>query len=592
MYEHAAIQLAAKRPVERLLRVAQGAEPADLVIEGAGLGDVYTAELLAGHSVAIKQGWIAYVGPDAEHTKGPATEVVDAAGRVLLPGLIDAHTHIAWMFSPVEFLKHVIPGGTTTIITETLEPYPVAGIDGLSDFLAALREQPVKLFATAPPMVSISRAAHGISVETLRRLLARGDVLGLGETYWQSVLQDPASLVPLLQETARCGKLAEGHSAGARGPKLNAYLACGISSCHEPIDAEQVLERLRLGLHVMVREGSIRRDLKAIARIRANGVDLRRLVLVTDGISPAELLDKGYMEYVLQRAVDVGFDPLAAVQMATLNPAEHFGLDAVVGGIAPGRLADLLLVPDLRTIRPELVVSNGRIVARHGKLLVSPRDHNWAPASRDTIHLPRPLEAADMAVRPPRGSGSARVRVIELVTDLVTREAEAVLQPTDGLLLPQPGNDLIKVAAIDRTLTPGKLFTGFVRGFGLHAGALACSAAWDTTCIVVVGADEADMAAAVNRIAALKGGAVVCRDNKILAELPLPVFGLISTRPLRRLQLEMQAVQDALAGLGVRLADPLLTLITLTGAAIPYLRICEEGLINLKDGRPRSLFID
>jgi adenine deaminase len=576
-----------------LMNVALGREIADLVIRDANVVNVYTGETLPAHTICVKGQWIAYVGPDEDGGFiGPATRVLDACGRTVIPGLIDGHTHIAGLYTISEFLKHVIPGGTTTIITETMETFSVAGYSGTADFLESLKDQPIKIFGLATPMVSISRSASGIGADTLQKLLKRDDVLGLGETYWQAVVQDPDSILPAFHQTLAAAKLLEGHTAGASGKKLAAYVAGGVSSCHEPINAEQVLSRLRQGLHVMVREGSIRRDLTEIAEIKDAGIDLRRVILATDGISPADLLERGYMEYVVQKAIDCGFDPVAAIQMATLNVAEHFRLDHLIGGIAPGKYADLVIIPDPSTIQAQVVVSNGTVVFEHGKLLKPPRRHEFSRKSRTTIHLPRDVTSADFLIAAPESRETVRVRVIEMVTDLVTAEKEMQVPVDHGRLSADPAADLVKIAAIDRTHSPGKTALGLVRSFGLKDGALACSAAWDSTDVVVVGTDEADMALAVNRIRFLQGGTVVTRAGAVLGELPLPVFGLISDLPLEDIARRLVQLKTVLKELGVMFPDPLLTLATLTGAAIPYLRICEEGLVNIKDGKARDLFVE
>lgn len=591
MRHNTGLTLLQNKDAHRLMRVALGHQPAQTAIVNARVVNVYTAEVLPGQTILIDGAWIAYVGEDRDFDLSQTNQVIDAAGKVIIPGLIDGHTHLAWFFSVPEFLKAAIPGGTTTIITETMESYPVAGYEGVCDFLASLADQPIKIFGTAPAGASTSQQTIGIRPKDLQRLLQRDDILGLGESYWQTVLQQPQRMLPALTETLIAGKRLEGHSAGARGRKLAAYAATGISSCHEPITAEEALARLRLGICVMAREGSIRRDLKNIAAIKDQAVDLRRLVLATDGIQPGELLENGYMEYVLQRALEYGFAPVTAIQAVTLNVAEHFGLDHLVGAVAPGRLADLVLLPDLTTIEPELVISNGKVVAKKGQLLVAPRPHRFASASYATIHLPGKLKADDFVLQLPTDHSRITVRIIDMATDLVTREIQEQYPVTTLERLPDPTCDLLKVAAVDRTHQPGRLFTALIRGFGLKAGAMACSAAWDTSTIIVVGASAADMATAVNRIATLQGGAVVAQDGAILAELPLPVFGLISEWPLGRLTQAVHQINQGAADLGVPFPDPLLSLVTLTGAAIPHLRICEEGLVNLRTGQTLTLWV-
>ena len=575
-----------------LMQVALGQQNADLVIINANIVNVYTGEVLENYAVSVMDKWIAYVGKNVADAIGPQTEVIDAKGQTVIPGLIDGHAHIAWMFTPSEFIKFAAARGTTTVVTETLEPYPVSGYDGIVDFLESLKDQPIKILTTAPAMASISSAARGISSEDLANLLARSDVIGLGESYWQSVLQDSELMLSNFEQTLKAGKTLEGHTAGASDKKLAAYVATGISSCHEPINADQVLDRLRLGLHILVREGSVRRDLEEISKIKDAGIDLRRLILSTDGVAPRDLLEKGYMEYVLQKAINCGFDPIAAIQMSTLNVAEHFSLDSAIGGIAPGRFADLVIIPDIKTIDAKLVLSSGKIIARKGKLTAAPRRHNFTAESLNSIRLPRSMKPSDFAITAGRDTADAQVRIINMVTDLVTAELEMSWPATGGELKANASQDVIKIAAIDRTHNPGKMTVGLIKGLGLKSGAMACSASWDTSDIIVVGTNDEDMAYAVNRIHQLQGAAIICKNEEILVELPLPIFGIMSDLSIEAIAERLEKIKNTAAELGISFPDPLLTLITMTGAAIPYLRICEEGMVNLKDGKIKSFFVN
>ncbi|MFH0996764.1 MAG: adenine deaminase C-terminal domain-containing protein [Pseudomonadota bacterium] len=578
-------------PLTSLIRVASGQEDADLAILNAGIVNVYSGEILDNCSVGIKGEWIAWVGDAPKNVDEAHTRVIDAGGKTVIPGLIDGHTHMAWLTNPADFLETVMKGGTTTLITETMETYPIRGSDGVKDFLAALQNQPIKIFTTAPAMASISGKTKGMPVEVLTDLLNQEGMVGLGESYWQAVIQEPGIFLPMFGRTLASGKLLEGHSAGASGKKLMAYVASGVSSCHEPISADEVLSRLRLGLYVMIREGSIRRDLVAISKIRDFGIDFRRLILVTDGATPEDLLHKGYMEFVVQKAIDCGFDPVTAIQMATLNVAEHFGLDALVGGIAPAKHADMLIIPDPASIIPEIVISRGKVVAENGQALVHSRRHVFSKQSLASVHIPEPLKPADFTIRSPEDSPFVRVRIIDLITELVTQELEMEMPVAGGEIQADTGKDIIKVAAIDRVHEPGKRFVGLIQGTGMKSGAFASSAAWDSSDIIVVGASDADMAIAVNRIREMQGGAVVCDGQKVLAELALPVMGIMADIPLAEMARQLDAIRTAIAGLGVHFSDPLLTLVTLTGAAIPYLRICDEGLVNLKNGKTTGLWI-
>ncbi|HKK91017.1 MAG TPA: adenine deaminase C-terminal domain-containing protein [Desulfobacteraceae bacterium] len=576
----------------RLMETALGKQAPDLVVENASLFNVYTGEIRRNSSIAVSSRRIACVGGKGDFPPGPETRVVDADHQTVIPGLIDGHTHLAWLATPCEFLGYAARGGTTTIVTETMEMYPAGGLEGVIEFLAALENQPVKILATAPAMASISRNALGISDSDLQQLLAREDIIGLGEAYWQTVLQNPDIFLAAYERTAEAKKSIEGHSAGARGRKLAAYTALGISSCHEPINRDQVLERLRNGIYTMAREGGVRSDLSEIAAITEQKVDLRRLCLVSDGITPEDLVSNGYMETILQKAIDQGFDPKDAVRMVTLNVAENFGLSGHIGGIAPGRYADMVIIPDMKNIQPSLVISSGRVIAENGVLSVPPRQHRWRPQARTSVHLPARVRASDFDVLldrdndhpPDNGRARVNVRVLELITDLVTKERVVAMDKKGKVLSRDRENDVLKVSAVDRRLSPGSLFSGFIKGFNLKKGAFAATGAWDTSNIVVVGENDRDMAFAVNRIKDLQGGVVVCSDETILAELPLPLFGLFSEDSIEAVAEKRKKINRTVRDLGAVSADPLLTLTTLTGAAIPYLRICEQGLVDVKTG--------
>jgi len=575
-----------------LMDTALGRRPADLAIVNANLVNVYTGEILPNQGVCVSGRWIAYTGEDPRTSIGRETRVIDAAGKTVIPGLIDGHTHISNPCLPSEFLRYVMKGGTTSLIAEMMEPYPVAGIDGAIDFAEALGDQPIKIFTTMPAMVSISHACRGIALDDLRILADRPETVGIGESYWQAVIQSPEVYLPALLETRRRGMVLEGHTAGASTRKLQAYTAMGITSCHEPVKPMEVLERLRLGVNVMLREGGVRKDLEVLAGILETGVDLRRVSVCTDSVAPDDLVSNGYLECVVQKAIDCGFAPMDAIRMATLNVAEHFHLDHLIGGIAPGRYADLVVIPDIRTIQAEWVVSNGRVIAEEGRLLIQPRRHPFSEASLNTIHLPRRMEAADFDVASPAKGPRVRVRAMEMVTDLVTAERHLDMPVADGRIAADPPNDIVKIAAIDRRITPGKTFTGFIKGLHMTHGAVAISAAWDSTDIIVAGANEDDMATAVNRILDLQGGFVICAGGRVVEEISLPVFGYMSLEPIETVAEKLNRMARVIREMGVTFPDPALSFVTLTGAAIPYLRICEEGYVNLKDGLTGGLFPD
>jgi adenine deaminase len=306
-------------------------------------------------------------------------------------------------------------------------------------------------------------------------------------------------------------------------------------------------------------------------------------------VNPKHLADAGYMDATVQEAIDRGFDPVEAIRMATLNPAEYFGMDRELGGIAPGHYADLQVVPGPRRVKPEAVIFNGKVAVREGKLITPARRHAFSPRARHGVQLSHTYNAADFAIHAP-GPGPAKVRVIHQATPLVTQEEIRELAPVDGELKLDPAQDLLKAAVIDRAAWPGKMSTAFIRGWGLKKGAFAISATWDMVGVTVIGADESDMAFAVNRLRETQGGAVAVAGGKVLAELPLPVNGYLAELPAPEVASRLRAIQQALAGLGAPFPEPQLTAVTLSACAIPYLRLCESGLMDIRNHRLVGLF--
>lgn len=576
-----------------LINTALGKEKADLAIVNGSLVNVYTGEIQQKVGVTVKGEKIAYVGPEPDYAIGPQTEVVDAQGKVLIPGFVDGHAHIDSIFTISEFLRYAITTGTTTIITETSSIGNALGYSGVLQFVDNMKDQPILLYALTPSQIPNSPGLESSSLflpEQIGELLRLPEVVGIGETFWPRVLD----LDPLMMEIVQSGLLArkpvQGHSAGAKGSKLAGFVAAGIASCHEPITVEEAVERLRLGMHVMIREGSLRQDLEAVAPIKDLGVDLRRLTLVCDGLWPAQLISQGYLDYVVQKAINLGFDPVTAIRMATLNVAEHFGLDLIVGGIAPHRYANINIVPDVRTIKPECVISKGRVVASEGRLLAVPRQDHYPTPMKRSVHFPRAFTRDDFRIN--TAKNGARARAISIIRDMITGEAQVDVTTSDGIVMADSRKDVLKVAVINRYAGVGEKFVGLIHGFGLRTGAYATTISWDCGNLVVVGANDADMASAANRIRELQGGAVLCADGAIYEELPLPVGGVISELPLEEIDRRMQRIDSRLRELGCALPNPFLSLQTLAFTPLPYLRITERGLFDVRQKKQVGLFID
>lgn len=562
---------------ERQLRqgladVAAGRVPPDTVIQDGTLFNAFTGEFIPRQSVWIKDGRIAYVGPDPWTGREEGIDFIDAQGKVLLPGLMDAHTHVAYRTGVQEFVRHVIPSGVTTVITETIELATVVGLEGIECLAEALRNQPIRFYFTVPPVCGLTPIEELVAPphKDLLRLLKDPSCLGVGEVYWGNLLLEGPQgdrVRELASMALNLGKRVEGHTAGASGRRLQAYAAMGVSSCHEPITEEQVLERLRLGYWVMIRQGAIRKELDAVEGIFHRGVDPRRMIIATDSMDPEGFMEEGYLDASVRRALELGVPPGRLYQMVTLNVAEHFRLDHILGAIAPGMVADIVMVPTPEGFWPELVMHEGKVIFREGKALAGPRE----------VAFPDRL-FHKVAVDPeaiPAVPAAARVRVMELETRLVTREAIVDPQGPDG-------KDVIMALAVDRVAGRGA-FMGLLKGFGLTRGACGSTMCWDTGDMVIVGCDVRSMRTAMERLVAIGGGAVYAIGEELIAEFPAPLCGVVSLAPMERARDEIRALETALRDNGVRWDKPLLTIDTLGTAAIPHLRITHHGYVRLKD---------
>lgn len=569
----------------RLIKTALGYTPADVVIKNGTLVDVYSGRLMPHRSVAIAGKRIAYVGPEASHTIGSETKVIDANNGIIAPGYIDAHTHLAKYWNIKDFLKYAIPTGTTTYVTE-VESYGLAfGVEGIKAFLNQIRNRPVKIYSLISTMITSSPATKslGLSIKEAKELLRDEWVIGLGETYWQEViLSEDRHALHMMQEALKAGKSAEGHAAGASGKKLAAFAAAGASSCHESISTEDVISRLELGYYVMIREGEVRKDLKVISRIM-DDIDSRRLILVTDGSNPELLTEGNYLTDILQKAIDLGADPIKVIQMVSLNPAEHFGLDRLIGGISPGRFADILILPELGVMKPVMVLSNGRVIAENGKMKVSLRSVPHPIKLLNTVKVP-PVSISELKVPYLHSESRDYVRCIDIQDGgLVTREGRLKSRKFDCRHETDPENDFLKIVFIERISGKGEKFVGFINGWGQKFGAIATTLCWNASGIVAIGADDKDLVLAINHIIAIQGGVVVSSNGEFVVDIPFKIGGYVTEMRLEDLARNWKQAQGALASLGSKLKSPLLTLFTMTTAAIPFIRITEKGYFRFRE---------
>lgn len=581
--------------IKTLVRVALGKEKADLVIKGGNLVNVYTGELLENYSVSIKGDRIAFVGEDAGHTIGESTHVIDASGKTLSPGFIDGHFHA--YVSLDEQMKHSLLQGTTSIFIELTELASVAGYEGATALLNAIKGQPVKFFGLAPspypPPAFLKPQEVHISEGEIDKILAREDVVGLGETLWTYVIDEDDEVISNIRKAISRNKKLEGHCSGAKGNKLVAFIASGMSSCHESIRIHEALDKLRLGMHVMIREGWIRQDLENLSGLASIGVDYRRLVLATDGVDAEYLHRYGHMAHVVQKAIDLGFPPIEAIRMATLNVAEHFGLDNLIGGVAPGRYADILILPSLARIECEYVISNGQIIVQNKNILVELNKLDYPETITRTIHVPRKFRPEDFTVSAGGRQGDVTVRAMKLITEVITEENQIRLPIENNSIVGDLRQDALKVSIIERRRNSGQIVSGFIQGIDLKSGACACSCSWERgSPLVVIGTNEGDMARAANRLVELQGGLVVSRNGEIVAEVSMPIGGFMSRGPVSETADAFARVRRALNEMGASMTNPFLTLQTIPGTFLPFFRITLHGFVDLKNKKRLSLVVE
>jgi adenine deaminase len=555
--------------LQRRLQAARGEVAPELVLAGGKLANVFTGEWRE-TDVALFDGIIVGLGD----YPGPRLEVT---GRYLLPGFIDGHLHVeSSMLTPRELARALLPLGTTTVVADPHEIANVWGTAGLDYLLAASEGLPVDFFFMLPSCVPAS------PLETSGARLEAGDlekyrdhprVLGLAEmmNFPGLVAGDPGLLAKLALFPQ--GPV-DGHAPLLAGRALNAYRLAGIGSDHECTCLAEAKEKLRLGSYLMLREGSLAKNLADLIPA-VTPASLRRTMLVTDDSHPEDLARTGHLNHLLHQAVSLGLDPLAAVTMATLNPAEYFRLRDR-GAVAPGLAADLVVVKDLTEFRIDKVVKNGRLWVDQGRLLAEP-DLPPGPVPTAAMHV---KDLAPEAFSPP--AAGSLVKVIGLIPHQLLTEKRLMPAPVrDGRLVTDPARDLLKLAVVERHHATGNLGLGLVQGFGLPRGALASSVAHDSHNIVVVGADEADMLRAVRHLADLGGGMVVVAGGQVLADLALPIAGLISPLPLDQVAAAYKALKKAYRALGGPLQDPFMALSFLALAVIPALKLTDLGLVDV-----------
>ena len=570
----------------RLVEVAAGRAPADMVIRGGQWVNVHTREVLPGQDIAIADGRVACVLHDASANIGPETQVIEAEGRYMVPGLIDAHMHVeSGMLTPAGFAAAVIPHGTTTIMHDPHEIANVMGLEGVRLMRDESLIQPITMLtqmpSCAPSAPGLETTGHPITAGEVAQAMGWDGVIGLGEMMnFPAVSAGDPAMLSEIAATRAAGKTVGGHYASPDlGRAFSAYVAGGAADDHETVSEAQAVARVRQGMGAMMRLGSAWHDVQAqITAITQRGLDPAGFMLCTDDSHAGTLVHDGHMDRVVRHAVDCGCDPLVAIQMATINTARHFGVERELGSITPGRRADVILTSDLRALPVEMVVAQGRLVAEGGRLLVDCPRIDWPDSARNSVHLGRVLTAADF--RAPAEGREADVRVIGVIENQApTRALTATLPIRDGEVVPE---GVERIALVERHKGTGGVVNAFVSGFGYQGRmAVASTVAHDSHHMIVVGTCGENMAAASARLAELGGGITVFRDGAELAHVALPIAGLMSDRPAAEVAEAAEAVNRAIRDCGCTLNNAIMQHVLLALVVIPELRISDLGLVDV-----------
>lgn len=564
-----------------IIKVARGLKPCDLVLKGGNLINVFSGEIYQ-VDVAIFDGLVVGIG----NYKG--REEIEITGKYLSPGFIDGHVHIeSSMVEVKEFARAVVPRGTTSVVIDPHEIANVFGLEGIQYMLRSSKFNPLNVFLMLPscvPATEFETSGSNLRGFDLYPLLTEKWVLGIGEVMnYPGVLaldQDLLDKITMANE-----KRVDGHAPDLGGLDLCAYVAAGVKSDHEATSPDEAMEKLRLGMHIMLREGSLTKNLRDLLPIITPD-NLDRCFFVTDDRHPRDILEEGHIDFMVRTAIATGIKPTSAIRLATLNCAEYFRLDKL-GAIAPGFIADIVVLDSLEDVKVNMVLKRGKVVAKDGKLLplaVDPPKINL----RSSINI-KFLKVEDFEI-PARGKV---IRAIEIhPKQIKTRQILAEAKIENGKAVSDPERDIIKVVVIERHHASENIGKGFIKGLGLKSGAIASSVSHDSHNIVVAGTNDEDMLEAVIDICRMKGGLVIVDKGKVLARLPLPVAGLMSEKPMEVVKQELDELDRVAASLGIEIADPFMALSFVTLAVVPDLKLTDLGLFDVQQFKFVDVFAE
>lgn len=573
-----------------LVDCAMGRLPADLVIHNGRWVCVQTGEILPATGIAIKNGRVAVVGGRVNHTIGPETREIDAGGRYLVPGLLDAHMHVeSGMLTVAEFTRAVLPHGTTGMFIDPHEIANVLGLRGVRLMVDEAALQPIHVFVQVPSCVpsapGMETSGAELGPDEVAEALTWPGIIGLGEMMnYPGVAYCDPNVHAKLQATRAAGKVIGGHyPVPDLEQEFMGYVAGGAMDDHEGIRLEDALARARQGMRVMLRYGSawldVSEQVRAVTELK---LDPRNFLLCTDDSHSATLIQEGHMDRVVRYAISRGLAPMTALQMATINTAEHFGVSRDMGMIAPGRYADVLIVPDLVEMHPDVVIARGVVAVENGNLLVDTPAAEYPAEALHSVKLKRKLDAVDFCLAS-HSDGKLIAHVIGVIENQApTRHLRMPVTARGGEVKADIPGDLAKIALVERHQASGQVQVGLVHGFGFSEPCgLASTVAHDCHQMIVIGTDDADMAAAANRLAETGGGQVVVSHGKIIGEVKLPIAGLMSGKPAVQVAEEAETVLQGFRTCGCRLHNPNMQMSLLALVVIPDLRISDKGLVDV-----------